>query len=99
MRLSIGDNDALGLQSWSTEYSAASRLQDATRSTSSSNWGDRAAAFSLKAMVAEAGGDVSGIITEEDLARTQFGERPEDHHSFVPGRRASRAAASSRVWI
>ena len=43
-------------------------------STSNSNWGDRAAAFSLKAMVAEAGASISGIITEEDLARTQFGE-------------------------
>ena len=76
MTLSIGGNDALGFQSWSTEYSAASRLQDATRSTSSSNWGDRAAAFSLKAMVAEAGARISGITTEEDLARTRFGECP-----------------------
>ena len=57
-------------------------------STSSANWGDRAAAFSLKAMVAEAGAKISGIITEEDLARTQFGEPPKDHHSSVHGRRA-----------
>ncbi len=57
-------------------------------STSSSNWGDRAAAYSLKAMVAEAGATISGIITEEDLARTQFGGPPEDPHSSVHGRRA-----------
>ena len=47
-------------------------------STSSANWGDRAAAFSLKAMVAEAGAEISGIITEDDLARTQFGEPQQD---------------------
>ena len=57
-------------------------------STSNANWGDRAAAFSLKAMVAEAGASISGIITEEALARTQFGERPKDHHSSMHGRRA-----------
>ena len=44
-------------------------------STSSANWGDRAAAFSLKAMVAEAGATISGIITEDDLGQTRFGER------------------------
>jgi hypothetical protein len=43
-------------------------------STSSANWGDRAAGFSLKAMVVEAGAKISGIITEEDLDLTQFGE-------------------------
>lgn len=57
-------------------------------STSNANWGDRAAAFSLKAMVADAGASISGIITEEDLARTQFGGPPKDHHSSVDGRRA-----------
>ena len=57
-------------------------------STSNSNWGDRAAAFSLKAMVAEAGAGISGIVTEEDLARTQFGEPLKDHHSSAHGRRA-----------
>ena len=57
-------------------------------STSSSNWGDRAAAVSLKAMVMQAGAAISGIITEEDLARTKFGERPTDHHPSSHGRRA-----------
>jgi hypothetical protein len=57
-------------------------------STSSSNWGDRAAAFSLRAMVTEAGAEISGLITEEGLARTQFGGPPMDHHSSVDGRRA-----------
>jgi hypothetical protein len=55
-------------------------------STSSANWGDRAAAFSLKAMVQEAGARITGIITEEDLARTQFGEPPKGRH--VDGGRA-----------
>jgi hypothetical protein len=54
-------------------------------STSSSNWGDRAAAFSLKAMVAEAGANISGTITEEELAHTQFGERPKDDYSSAVG--------------
>jgi hypothetical protein len=54
-------------------------------STSSSNWGDRAAAISLKAMVADAGASISGIITEEDLARTRFGEPSADEDS--PGLR------------
>jgi hypothetical protein len=57
-------------------------------STSSANWGDRAAAFSLKAMVAEAGATISGIITEDDLARTQFGERPKARASPEDRRRA-----------
>jgi Polysaccharide pyruvyl transferase len=57
-------------------------------STTNSNWGDRAAAFSLKAMVAQAGATISGTITEDDLARTQFGERPKDQEVSVHGRRA-----------
>ncbi len=77
-------------------------------STSSSNWGDRAAAFSLKAMVADAGARISGIITEEDLAQTRFGEPSADEDS--PGLRRAmlrsitppvilgRAGASSRTW-
>ena len=54
-------------------------------STSSSNWGDRAAAFSLKAMVAEAGATISGVITEDDLGLTRFGEPSADEDS--PGLR------------
>ena len=57
-------------------------------STSSANWGDRAAAFSLKAMVAGAGANISGIITEEDLALTRFGRPPKHHQSSMHGGRA-----------
>ena len=54
-------------------------------STSGANWGDRAAAFSLKAMVAEAGATISGVITEDDLGLTRFGEPSADEDS--PGLR------------
>jgi hypothetical protein len=57
-------------------------------STSSSNWGDRAAAFSLKEMVVQAGANITGVITEGELAHTQFGSPPKDHQSSVHGRRA-----------
>ena len=78
-------------------------------STSSSNWGDRAAAFSLKAMVAEAGATISGVITEDDLGLTQFGEPSADKDSSrAAGERccvrscrrsfSARAGASSRTW-
>jgi hypothetical protein len=56
-------------------------------STSSSNWGDRAAAFSMKAMLADTGATISGVITEEGLGRTEFGERPKDHQSSIHWRR------------
>lgn len=36
-------------------------------SSSSSNWGDRAAAIALKAMIADCGGTLCGIVTEDDL--------------------------------
>lgn len=41
-------------------------------STSNPNWGDRAAAIALKRMITEAGGDIIGIITEENLATSHF---------------------------
>ncbi|NLE74850.1 MAG: hypothetical protein GX604_09525 [Actinobacteria bacterium] len=43
-------------------------------STSSPNWGDRAAATSLKRMIREAGGDVILSITETELTRTLLTE-------------------------
>jgi hypothetical protein len=63
-------------------------------STSSANWGDRAAAFSLKAMVAEAGAAISGIVTEDDLTQTQFGGRS---RSGISGRRRHQAVLRSLI--
>ena len=57
-------------------------------STSGANWGDRAAAFSLKAMVVEAGATISGIITEDELGQTRFGEPPQARSSSKDRRRA-----------
>jgi Polysaccharide pyruvyl transferase len=57
-------------------------------STSNANWGDRAAAYALKTMVAEAGASISGIITEDDLSRTMFGGSASDGVSSVDRRRA-----------
>ena len=44
-------------------------------STTNANWGDRAAAISLKAMVVASGGQIDHIITEDDLALSSFGGR------------------------
>ncbi len=42
-------------------------------STTSANWGDRAAAISLKAMVAASGGRIVRRVSEDDLALSSFG--------------------------
>src|SRR4051812_4554010 len=57
-------------------------------STSGANWGDRAAAFSLKAMVVEAGATSSGIITEDELGQTRFGGPPQARSSSKARQRA-----------
>jgi hypothetical protein len=57
-------------------------------STSGSNWGDRAAAFSLKAMVVGAGATISGIISEDELGQTRFGGPPRARSSSKDRRRA-----------
>jgi polysaccharide pyruvyl transferase WcaK-like protein len=57
-------------------------------STSNPNWGDRAAAFSLKAMVAGAGASISGIVTEEDLSLTSFGSSASDRAAPMHSGRA-----------
>ncbi len=44
-------------------------------STTDSNWGDRAAAISLKAMVAASDGQITRTVTEDDLAFSSFGTR------------------------
>ena len=42
-------------------------------SSSSSNWGDRAAAVSLRAMIEQSGGRIVFTVTEEDLWHSTFG--------------------------
>ena len=42
-------------------------------STTSANWGDRAAAISLKSMVAASGGRIVRSVSEDDLALSSFG--------------------------
>jgi hypothetical protein len=44
-------------------------------STTNSNWGDRAAAISLKEMVAAKGGRITYTVSEDDLALSSFGRR------------------------
>ena len=41
-------------------------------STSNPNWGDRAAAISLKKMITETGGNITEIISEDDLRYSTF---------------------------
>ena len=41
-------------------------------STSSSNWGDRAAAVSLRTMIRQSGGQISHVITEDDFWHSRF---------------------------
>ncbi|MGO9952144.1 MAG: polysaccharide pyruvyl transferase family protein [Dissulfurispiraceae bacterium] len=41
-------------------------------STSNPNWGDRAAAISMKKMIVESGGNISGSITEDELSFSTF---------------------------
>ena len=41
-------------------------------STSNPNWGDRAAAISLKRMITETGGNITEIISEDDLRYSTF---------------------------
>jgi len=44
-------------------------------SSSDPNWGDRAAAFALKAMIREAGGEITASISELELGTSTFGRR------------------------
>lgn len=54
-------------------------------STSNSNWGDRAAGFSLKRMIGDAGGSVSGCLTEHQLYHTQLGPASSPQPDFQEG--------------
>ena len=58
-------------------------------STSSSNWGDRAAAISLRAMIGQCGGEITHAITEESLWHASFGA-PSSNVPASPSGRASR---------
>lgn len=64
-------------------------------SSSSSNWGDRAAAVSLMQMVAASGGAISHAITEEELRQGVFVEHP--HYDAVPT--TSRLQAAGRQLL
>lgn len=44
-------------------------------SSSNPNWGDRAAAISLKRMIADAGATIDAVITEDELRATSFFDR------------------------
>ena len=61
-------------------------------STSSSNWGDRAAAVSLMAMVRQRGGQIIHAVTEQNLWDALFGEPSFGLAEATPESRARRAA-------
>lgn len=44
-------------------------------STSNPNWGDRAAAISLKKMIVESGGNIIDVISEEELGISSFSNK------------------------
>ena len=54
-------------------------------STSNANWGDRAAAVSLLAMVRASGGDIVRALTEDELRNSRFNAAPADI-ADLPGR-------------
>jgi len=45
-------------------------------SSSNPNWGDRAAAIALKRMIADCGGTLSGVVTEDDLRDGRYFQPP-----------------------
>ncbi len=65
-------------------------------STSSSNWGDRAAATSLMAMVKQRGGRVIHAVTEQNLWDAWFGRTSLGLPDEAP---ASRSRELARRWI
>ncbi len=65
-------------------------------STSNPNWGDRAAATSLRRMIRDAGGDIILSISEADLARPLLGE-PRVEAEAEPVRRGVRDYATLLV--
>jgi polysaccharide pyruvyl transferase WcaK-like protein len=59
-------------------------------STSSSNWGDRAAAISLMAMVRAAGGEIAFSVAEDDLWQSSFGRPAADPACAATPERSAR---------
>jgi len=49
------------------------------------NWGDRAAAVSLRAMIGSLGGEIVAAITEAELHSSSFLEPPSDPEAAAPG--------------
>ena len=69
-------------------------------STSSSNWGDRAAAVSLMAMIRQSGGRITHAITEDSLWHSTFGTPPSGLAETEESRpRDSRAREMARLCI
>lgn len=65
-------------------------------STSNCNWGDRAAAISLKHMVRQCGGAICHTITEDALVHSSFKEPLEETHRV--GARIIRLLTPPAVW-
>lgn len=65
-------------------------------STSNCNWGDRAAAISLKHMVRQCGGAICHTITENALVHSSFKEPLEETHRV--GARIIRLITPPAVW-
>ena len=62
-------------------------------STSNPNWGDRAAAISLRAMISARGGQIVHAVSELDLVLASFGERPVPQE--LAGKRRAREVATA----
>lgn len=55
-------------------------------STTNSNWGDRAAAISLMAMIDASGGEVTHVVSEDNLRLSSFGDLPDQPDEIVRNR-------------
>ena len=66
-------------------------------STTNPNWGDRAAAISLMAMIRATGGQIAHAVTEDELRLSTFGEDPSP--SLLDGGGESRAQKIARLCI
>jgi polysaccharide pyruvyl transferase WcaK-like protein len=68
-------------------------------STTSSNWGDRAAAISLRAMIRQSGGRIIHTITEQDLWDSSFGPRTAALADASERSTRDRARDAARLWL
>lgn len=64
-------------------------------STTNSNWGDRAAAFSLMAMIRATGGEITHAVSEDDLRLSSFGGHP----SPLAGVSEHKARETAKLFI